>query len=102
MMPLIAFNLLFSIDILSNGISSFTRKCLKGTKANRDVCSLYADASLALATALNPVIGYAAAAEVSKEAYRTGKTVKQVVIEKGILKKSEADRLLDPRRLTGK
>jgi fumarate hydratase class II len=102
MMPLIAFNLLFSIDILSNGIDSFTRKCLKGIKANRDVCGFYADASLAVATALNPVIGYAAAAEVSKEAFRTGKSVKQVVIEKGILKKAEADRLLDPRRLTGK
>jgi fumarate hydratase, class II len=55
-----------------------------------------------MATALNPIIGYAAAAEVSKEAYRTGKTVKEVVIEKGILKKKDADRLLDPLRLTGK
>jgi fumarate hydratase class II len=102
MMPLIAHNLLTSIEILSNGIGAFTKKCLKGIKANKDVCNQYAEASLAMATALNPVIGYSAAAEIAKEAYRTGKTVKQVVIEKGILKKSEADRLLDPRKLTGK
>jgi aspartate ammonia-lyase len=102
MMPLIAHNLLNSIEILSNGISAFTKKCLKGIKANKYVCNHYAEASLAIATALNPVIGYSAAAEIAKEAYRTGKTVKQVVIEKGILKKREADRLLDPRKLTGK
>ena len=102
MMPLIAHNLLTSIEILSNGISAFTKKCLKGIKANKDVCNQYAEASLAMATALNPVIGYAAASEIAKEAYRTGKTVKQVVIEKGILKKSEADRLLDPGKLAGK
>ncbi len=102
MKPMIAHNLLFSIDILSNGTSAFTKKCLKGIKANEEVCNHYAEASLAMATALNPVIGYAAATEVAKEAHRTGKTVKQVVVEKGIMKKAEANRLLDPRKLTGK
>lgn len=101
MMPLIAHNLLSSIEILSKGIEAFTEKCLAGIRANKDVCNQYAEASLAMATALNPVIGYAAAAEVSKEAYLTGKSVRQVVIEKGILSEKDADRLLDPRRLTG-
>ncbi len=102
MKPLIAHNLLFSIEILSNGVDTFSKKCVKGIKADAKRCRELAESTLAIATALNPIIGYAAAAEVSKEAYRTGKTVKEVVIEKGILKKKEADRLLDPMRLTGK
>ncbi len=102
MMPVIAHNLLFSIEILSNGINAFTGKCLKGIKADRGRCNEYADATLAMATALNPVIGYSSAADISKESYRSGKTVKQVSIEKGLLTKTEADKVLDPRKLTGK
>ncbi len=100
MMPLIAYNLLFSIEILSNAVSVFTEKCLKGICANAERCKEFAEASLALATALNPIIGYAAAAEISKEAYRTCKTVRQVVVEKGILTEEEARHILDPSRLT--
>jgi fumarate hydratase class II len=102
MMPVIAHNLLFSIEILSNGISAFTDKCVKGIEADAKKCKDYADTTLAVATALNPVIGYASAAEVSKEAYRTGKTVKQIAIEKGILSEKDTSQILDPQRLTGK
>ncbi|MEN8263586.1 MAG: aspartate ammonia-lyase [Nitrospirota bacterium] len=101
MMPLVAHNLLFSIEILSNAVNAFTLKCVDGIEADAERCMEYADATLAMATALNPIIGYTAAAEVSNEAYRTGKTVKQLVIEKGILKEKDADRLLDPGKLTG-
>jgi fumarate hydratase class II len=101
MMPLIAYNLLFSIEILTNGVIAFTERCVKDMKADLKKCSEYAEATLAMATALNPIIGYTAAAEISKEAYRIGKTVKEVVVKKGILSKSEADRLLNPARLTG-
>jgi len=99
MMPVIAYNLLFSIEILSNAINAFTERCLKGIEANIERCKEYAELSTAMATALNPVIGYSAAAEVSKEAYRTGRTVRQVVVEKGILQEKEARQLLDPLRL---
>ena len=102
MMPVIAYNLLFSLEILSNAINAFDRRCLKGIKADRKRCREFAEASLAIATALNPIIGYTDAAGVSKEAYRTGKTVRQIVVEKGILTEEEAKRLLDPLRLTGK
>ena len=102
MMPVIAHNLLFSIEILSNGVNAFTDKCVSGIEADAKKCEEYADATLAMATALNPYIGYAAAAEVSKEAFRTGKTVKQIVIEKGILRGRDADSVLNPRKLTGK
>lgn len=102
MMPMIAHNLLFSIDILANGINAFDEKCVSDIKADKKKCNDYANATLAMATALNPVIGYASAAEISKEAYRTGKTVKQLIVEKGIASEKEADRMLDPGRLTGK
>ncbi|MBI4838505.1 MAG: aspartate ammonia-lyase [Nitrospirae bacterium] len=101
MKPVIAHNLLFSIDILSNAVNAFNEKCFKGITANKARCREYAETSTALATALNPIIGYASAAEIAKEAYKTGKTVKQVVIEKGILTKTEAQRILDPYKLTG-
>jgi fumarate hydratase class II len=102
MMPVIAHNLLFSIEILANGVVAFTDKCLKGIKADRVRCNEYADATLAMATALNPVIGYSSAAEISKESHRSGKTVKQISIEKGLLSEKEAKKVLDPRKLTGK
>jgi fumarate hydratase class II len=101
MMPLIAHNILFSIDILSKAINAFTEKCLSGIKANKKRCREYAELSTSIATALNPIIGYSAAAEVAKEAYRSGKTVEEVVVEKGILNKKEARQVLDPMKLTG-
>jgi len=60
----------------------------------------YAESSPAIATKLNPIIGYEKAAEIAKEAGRTGKTIKQLVIEKGILSAEEAEKVLDPRYLT--
>ena len=102
MMPVIAYNLLFSLEILSRAVNAFTEKCVKGISANKETCRKFAEASLALATALNPIIGYASAAEISKEAYKAGKTVMQIVVEKGILTEREAKRLLEPLRMTGK
>jgi fumarate hydratase class II len=102
MMPMVAYNLLSSMEIMAKGIMAFTEKCVRGIQANSKRCMELAEATLAMATALNPVIGYEAAAGISKEAYRTGKTVKEIVIVKGILNRSEAERLLDPTRLTGK
>jgi fumarate hydratase class II len=102
MMPLIAHNLMFSINILSNGVNAFAGKCVSGIKADRKRCNEYADATLAMATALNPVVGYSSAAGISKEAYRTGKTVKQVAVDRGVMNKKEADRALDPSKLTGR
>lgn len=102
MKPLIAYNLISSIDILSNAVEAFTEKCVDGITADAKRCREYADATLAMATALNPVIGYSAAAEVSKESYRTGKTVRQLAVEKGILTENKAKTVLDPKKLTGK
>ncbi len=102
MMPVIAYNLLLSLEILSNGIRAFTDKCVKGIEADAQRCRDYADATLAMATALNPIIGYAAASGVSKEADKSGKSIKEIVVEKGMLDEGNARRILDPFKLTGR
>ncbi len=99
MMPLIAYNTLMSIEILSNGLRTFNDLCLSGIKADRKECERRVEQSLAMATALNPIIGYHKAAEVSEKAYIQGKTVKEVVIQEGLLSEGDADKLLDPERL---
>jgi fumarate hydratase class II len=100
MMPVIAYNLLFSLEILSNAVRIFAEKCVQGITADKRRCKEFAERSLALATALNPLIGYSSAAGISKEALRTGKTVRQIAVEKGILTEQEARRILDPMKLT--
>lgn len=98
-MPVIAYNLLDSIEILANATKAFTEKCVTGIKANEERCRELAELSTALITALNPRIGYMKAAELAKEAYLTGKKVKDLVVEKGLLSEKEAEELLDPGKL---
>jgi fumarate hydratase class II len=100
MMPLLAYNLLHSIEILSNACTAFTDKCIAGLEANKERCAEMVEKSLALATGLVPKIGYDAAAELAKEAHRTGKTVREIARERQTLPEAELDRALDPRRMT--
>jgi len=81
MMPGIIFNMLFSLKILTNGLSICTERCIKGIKANEENCQRYFSDSMGLATALNTIIGYEKAAKVVKQAMAEKKTVTQVVIE---------------------
>ncbi|MGI6125898.1 MAG: class II fumarate hydratase [Planifilum sp.] len=99
MMPVIAHNLLQSIQILTNGMNAFRERLVEGIEADPDRCRDWMEQSLALATALNPVIGYDRAAEVAKKAYREDKTIRQVVVEDGLLSEEEAGRVLDVRRM---
>ncbi|MGG6297607.1 aspartate ammonia-lyase [Leptolyngbya sp. AN02str] len=89
MMPLIAYDLIHSIELLGNTLDALNTKCLKGITVNRDRCLTYAEGSLALVTALNTHIGYLNAAAVAKESLETGKSLRQIVLEKGLM--SEAD-----------
>jgi aspartate ammonia-lyase len=89
MMPMIAYSLIQSIEILGRAIAALTEKGLKGIVVNGDRCRDYAEGSLALVTALNPHIGYLNAAAVAKESLETGKSLRQIVLEKGLM--SEAD-----------
>jgi aspartate ammonia-lyase len=85
MMPLIAYNLIHSIEILGNTIAALSQKCLAGITANPSRCLAYAEGSLALVTALNTHIGYLNAAAVAKESLATGKSLRQIVLEKQLM-----------------
>ncbi len=100
MKPVIAYNLLQSIDLLANGCSVFREKCVEGIQANRERCREMVEQSLAMCTALAPLIGYDDAAAIAKEAYQTGKTVREVAREKQVLSEEELERALDPRGQT--
>jgi fumarate hydratase class II len=99
-MPVMAHNLLESIRLLANACNVFVDKCVSGIQANRQRCEELIERSLAMCTSLAPVIGYDAAAAIAKEAHSTGKTVRQVASEKGILEPARLEELLDPRWMT--
>ncbi len=95
MQPLIAYNLLHSISLLERVILRFVEKCVDGITANRDKCVSNIERSLAMSTALAPVIGYEKAAAISKEAYEKGKTVREVAVGAKVLPEEEINELLD-------
>ncbi|BAU05964.1 aspartate ammonia-lyase [Fischerella major NIES-592] len=95
MMPLIAYNLIHSIEILGNTIAALTQRCIQGITANRERCLAYAESSLALVTALNTHIGYLNAAAVAKESLETGKSLRQIVLEKGLMSEAELAKVLN-------
>ena len=95
MLPLMAYNLLQSIHLLSRAVTIFGEKCIKGISANLDKCTSNLEQSLALVTALVPAIGYDKAAALAKEAYETGKTVREVACKARILPEREVNKILD-------
>ena len=99
MMPLMAHNLLQSIQVLANAIDNFSRRCIAGLKADRERCEEMVEKSLALATSLTPKIGYDRAAQIAKKAYQQGKTIRAVAKEEGIFSQEELDSLLDTRSM---
>ncbi len=101
MQPLLAYNLLTGIRLLSNAVQAFTERCIQGLEADAEVCRVGLERNLALATALVPAIGYDRAAAISQEAQRSGRTVREVALEQGVLSPAELDALLDADRLTG-
>jgi fumarate hydratase class II len=100
MMPIIAYNLFQSMDIVINAANTFAERAVRGLQANEEKARGWLAKNAILVTALNPVIGYAKGAEVAKEAMASNRTVREVVVEKGYLTADEADRLLDVGALT--
>src|SRR3989454_350859 len=100
MMPLIAHNLLFTMQILTNASRVFAERCVEGIEADRAQCEYWLERNPALVTALAPRIGYAEAAKLAKEAVAKNVTVRQLVMEKGVLTDAELDRVLDLRAMT--
>jgi fumarate hydratase, class II len=94
MMPVIAYDLLDSIELLSAGVRNFTARCVNGLEANRDKAGKLVEQSLAMATALTTELGYDRAASIAKEAFDTGRTVREVAIEKSGLSEQKIAELL--------
>jgi fumarate hydratase class II len=100
MLPVVIHNLLESIRLVSAAAKLFAEKCIDGITANEDRCRAFLENSLAMSTGLVPVIGYEKAAEIAQEAYRTGKTVRDVAMEQKVLPETQLEELLDPIRMT--
>ena len=100
MLPLIAHNILESINILSNGTKMFRLRLLEGLEADKDKCKNYIEDSLAMCTSLVPIIGYDKAAQIAKKAHKTNKTIRQIVLEEKFLPKNELDKILNPFTMT--
>jgi aspartate ammonia-lyase len=101
MMPVIAHNLLRSLAILAPTMRVLRTTCVDGIVANEDVCRAYFEHSISLATALNPYIGYMAAAEVAKESAKTGKTVVEIVRERKLLTEEQIAKVFSAETMTG-
>lgn len=101
-MPIINYNLHYSIDILNNAVTAFTEKCVVGIKPNLGRIRLNLEMDISLATALAPYIGYAKAAKIARKAYKESKSVKQVCLEMKVMPEKELDKILNPKRLVKK
>tara|TARA_B100001142_G_scaffold10114_1_gene9779 strand:- start:6870 stop:8258 length:1389 start_codon:yes stop_codon:yes gene_type:complete len=99
MMPVMAHNMIESVEILSNVSAVFAKDCISGIEVNKEQCESTIEKSLAMCTSLAPVIGYDKAAAVAKKAFNENKTVREVVDENKILEKKEAARILDPKTM---
>lgn len=101
MTPVIVHNIHNSIEILTNYLPAFTEKCVRGIKANEERCKSYLDKNPAIATLLIPYIGYLKSAEVAKEALEKGISVKELVLEKGLLSKDAVEKIFRRESLIG-
>ncbi len=100
MMPVMAHTSLESIHLLSRGVEAFVDFCLDGMEANPESCEAAVEQSLSMCTSLNPLIGYEQAAKLAKEAFATGKTIRELCLEKGILPEDTLNEALDPWSMT--
>jgi aspartate ammonia-lyase len=99
MTPAIAYNMLFSIQILGNFIPAFTERCVKGITVDEKRCEQYLEKNPSMATLLAPKIGYLEAAKIAKQAQAENRTVKEIALEKGLLSKEELEQIFSRRNL---
>ena len=100
MMPTMAYSVLQSATIMTNMLRQLSDRCVKGITANPKRCDFYAQSTVSLATALNPYIGYAKAAEIAKESVATGHSIIDIARSKGFLTEQQIREILDPKRMT--
>ena len=99
--PLIAENVLQSINLLSDSIKNFSIYCVKGIKVNKEKINFYLENSLMLVTALAPRIGYDSAAKIAKNALKNGTTLKHEAIKSGLISEKEYKVIVDPKKMVG-
>jgi fumarate hydratase class II len=99
-LPVIARNLLESIRLLANVTTLFADRCIAGIEADVERCRSYAEATPQAATALNPVLGYERVAQLVKESAKSGKSIRTLVVEQGLVPEADVDRVLDLLSLT--
>jgi aspartate ammonia-lyase len=100
MMPVIAYNLFHSIEILTSSIRVLAEKTVAGIVANEERCREYAEGSMSIVTVLNPHIGYSMAAEVAKEYLASGKSIREILLERKLFTPEELDAIFDLRKMT--
>ncbi|WP_077211080.1 class II fumarate hydratase [Bacillus dakarensis] len=97
--PMIIYNLIQSIELLTDGMKSFNDNCLKGLEINQQVIEKHVEESLMLVTALNPFIGYEKAAEIAKLAYRENTTLKEAALKTGYVTEEQFEQWVDPSKM---
>ncbi|MEO8268142.1 MAG: class II fumarate hydratase [Aureliella sp.] len=100
MMPVMGHTTLESIHLMANGVRAFIQFCMQGLSANEDVCEAAVEQSLSMSTSLNPLIGYEKASKLTKEAFATGKTIRELAREQRLVSDEELTRALDPMSMT--
>lgn len=100
MEPVLAYAMLQQFDCLGNSVELFTERCVRGITANKERCLEMVSNSVGLVTALNPVIGYKNCSAVAREATLSGRPVRDIVLEKGLLTAEDLDHILSPKQLT--
>ncbi len=102
MEPVIAYKLFTSLDMLGRACRTLVNRCIRGITANREHCRQQVENSIGLVTALNPLLGYEKATEIAEEALRSGKSVVEIVLEKGYLSREQLETVLSPQRMIRK
>ena len=100
MMPMMAHTTLESIQLLAKGITAFDEFCAKDMTANIEICASYVEKSLSMITSLNPYIGYEKASKLAKDAFKSGKTIRELCLEQEILDADTLAKALDPMSMT--
>ena len=98
--PVVFYTLFESMDTMIGAVNTLTVNCIKGITANEDECRSYVEHSVGICTALCPYIGYKEAADIAKESLKTGASVKDLVLQKGLMKEDELNAVLDPMHMT--
>ena len=97
--PVIIFNVINSINLLSDGINSFCKNCLKGISINKENIQNHLNNSLMLVTTLNKHIGYDKAAKIAKKAFKENLTLKEAAIKLNLVSEKEFDKIVDPKKM---